>query len=168
LANLKRVQEPALAVREQSKDAWRDADWQKLWLALKAKPWQSLAIVPAASGAPPDFTLTIAVTLARIGMLHLGAQIHVADATRVPLVRLEQFTDEVRRLNQEGDLVIIALPPIEQNPVTVAIAKAANAAALCILMEVMSSSETKRTVDRIGASHFLGSIAFHPDGGVQA
>jgi len=159
--NLKRYQNSSLAVREQKKEAFPEADWQKLWLTLKSKPWSSLAVVPAGPGGPPDFSLTIAVTLARIGIVHIGAQIHVADATRIPLVRLEQFTEEVRRLNEDGKLVIIALPSIEENPVTVSIAKAANNAVLCILMEKMTTGETKRTVDKIGASHFLGSIVFH-------
>lgn len=164
MANLKRIQDSALTIREPPKEAWRDADWQKLWLVLKAHPWTSLAIVPAASGGPPDFALTIAVTLARIGILHLGTAIHVADATRIPLVHLEQFTEEVRRLNEDGDLVLIVLPTIEENPVTVSLARSANAAVLCILMEKMSSTESKHTVERIGASHFIGSAVFYPGG----
>lgn len=158
-SNLKRIDPSSLA--REPKEAWRDAEWQQLWLSLKSKPWQSLAVVPAATGAPGDFSLQIAVTLARIGMLHLGAQIHVADATRIPIIRLEQFTEEVRRLNDEGDLVLIALPAIEENPVTVSIARAAHTAVLCILMEKMGATESKQTVERIGADHFLGSIVFH-------
>ena len=91
-ADLKRIPDSALAIREAPKEPWRDADWQNLWLALQARPWTSLAIVPAAAGGPPDFTLIIAVTFARVGILHLGAQIHVADATNISLVHLEQFT----------------------------------------------------------------------------
>jgi hypothetical protein len=33
---------------------------------------------------------------------------------------------------------------------------------LCILLGVMSSSDAKRTIDRIGRSSFLGSAVFHP------
>jgi hypothetical protein len=151
------------AIQQAAREPWREAEWQSLWLSLKAKPWTSLAVVPGGKGGPADFTLTVAVTLARIGIMHLGMQIHVADATKIPLVRLEQFTEEVRRLSEEGDLVLIALPPIEENPVTVSIARASGAAVLCILMEKMNSSETKKTVERIGAAHFLGSIMFHGD-----
>ena len=164
MSNLKRISDSSLAIREAPKEPWRDADWQKLWLVLKARPWTSLAIVPAGSGGPPDFALTIAVTLARIGILHLGSPIHVADATRIPLVHLEQFTEEVRRLNHDGDLVLIALPPIEENPVTVSLARSASAAVLCILLEEMSTAESKHTVDRIGVPHFIGSAVFHPAG----
>jgi len=164
LSTLKRIPESSLAIREAPKEPWRNADWQKLWLVLRGRPWTSLALVPAAAGASADFTLTIAVTLARIGILHLGSPIHVADATRIPLVHLEQFSAEVANLNRDGDLVIIALPTIEENPVTVSLARSASAAVLCILMEQMSSSDAKQTVARIGAAHFLGSAVFHPEG----
>jgi hypothetical protein len=161
---LKQRPDAPLAIRDAPKEPWGNADWQKLWLSLKARPWTALAIVPAGSGAPPDFTMTIAVTLARVGIMHLGTPIHVADATSVPLVHLEQFTEEVRRLNQDGDLVLLALPTIKENPVAVSLAQKAGAALLCVLMETMSSAESKRTVERIGASYFLGSAIFHPNG----
>ena len=165
MSTLNRIPDSSLALRETSKgEPWRDADWQNLWLALKARPWTSLAVVPAAAGGPPDFTLTIAVTLARIGILHLGAQIHVADATNISLAHLEQFTEEVRRLNQGGELVLIALPAIEKSPVMVSLARSASAALLCVLMGEMSPSDSKRTVERVGPSRFLGSALLHGEG----
>jgi hypothetical protein len=159
----KQGSETALAIRESSNEPWRDVDWQKLWLLLKARPWTSIAIVPAGPGAPPDFTLTIAATLARIGVLHLGTPIHVADATNIPLARLEQFTDEIERLNREGDLVLLALPTVDASPVAVSLAQKASFSLLCIMLEVMSSSDAKRTVERVGRNSFLGSAVFHPN-----
>src|SRR5690349_14884200 len=47
----------SLAVRDPRIDLWRDPDWQRLWLSMKARPWRSLGIVPAGKGAPADFTL---------------------------------------------------------------------------------------------------------------
>jgi hypothetical protein len=161
--NLAKVDAP-LALRVERKEPWRDADWQKLWLSVQGRSWGSLAIVPAGTGGPPDFTLTIAVTLARIGIMHLGVPIHVADATRIPLGYLVQFSEEVRRLKQEGELVLIALAAVTENPVTVSLARAADSSVLCILLETMSSSEAKATVERIGAARFLGSAVFHASG----
>jgi hypothetical protein len=151
----------ALAKREAEIEPWRNADWQKLWLSLKARTWSSLAVVPAGPGGPSNFTLTIAVTLARIGIVHLGTPVHVADATSIPLTHLEQFTDEVRRVKQEGELVLIALAPSAENPITVSLAQAADAAVLCVLMNRMSLSQSKQTVERIGAGRFVGSAVFH-------
>lgn len=158
LANVNRASTSALAIRDPPKEPWRDAEWQNLWLALKSRPWTSLAIIPGDVGGPPDLQLTIAVTLARVGIVHLGAQIHVADATGFSLAHLGQFTEEIRRLNQDGELVIMALPTIKENPISVALARSASASVLCVLLGEMSSAETKRTVEQIGPSNFIGSI----------
>lgn len=150
------------SLREPGAEPWRDPDWQKLWLSLQGKPWSSLALVPASIGGPADFTLTVAVTLARIGILHLGIPIQVADATHVPLVQLAQFVEELGRLKAEKELVLVALGPVSENPVSVPLAQAADASVLCILLEAMSSSEAKKTIDRVGAPRFLGSAVFDP------
>jgi hypothetical protein len=155
-----------LQVAEKAKsprELWTDIDWQKLWLSLQARPWSSLAFVPASTGASPDFTLRIAVTLARIGIMHLGVPIQVADATRIPLIRLVQFKEELARLKDEGELVLVALSPLADNPVALALAQAADAALLCILLGDMQSSEAKKTVERLGAQRFMGSVMFERD-----
>ena len=151
----------ALVRREAPKEAWKDADWQKLWLSLKGRAWSSLAVVPAGSGGPHDFTLQIAVTLARIGIVHLGTPVHVADATSIPLTHLEQFQEEVRNVKQEGELVLIALAPAAENPITVSLARSADSALLCVLMGHMPLSQSKETIERIGQARFIGSAVFH-------
>jgi hypothetical protein len=155
-----RAQNTALAKPETQIEPWRDPDWQKLWLSLRSKPWSSMAIVPAAAGGPLNFTLTIAVTLARIGTTHLGTPVHVADATTVSLMQLEQLSEEIRRMKQEGELVLVALAPAVSNPITVTLAQAADSALLCVLFEQMALGESKRTVDRIGVARFAGSVVF--------
>jgi Mrp family chromosome partitioning ATPase len=127
-----------------------------------------LALVSAASGARPDFTLRIAVTLARTGMLHLGRSVQVADATKVPLAYLAQFMEEVRRCIKDGDLIIVALSTITDNPITVSIAQAVDTVLLCVLLEQMASSEAKKTVSQIGEKRFVGSAIFHGSGGLAS
>jgi len=143
-------------------EPWRNEEWQKLWLAMQSRAWRSLAILPAGPGAPADFTLTVATMLARTGMTHLSTPIHVADATRLPLAHLVAFAEELQRFSKEGDFVLVALAAASDNPITISLAQAADAALLCILMEEMSSADTKKTVDRIGATRFIGSAVFHP------
>jgi len=151
-----------LAVRGGTSEPWGDVDWQKLWLTMQTRPWSSIAIVPAGGGAPPEFTLTIAVTLARIGLMHLGQPIQVADATSIPLVHLVQFSEELQRLKKDGDRVLVALAPMADNPISASLAQATDASLLCVLAEVMSSRDARKTVEKIGASRFLGSVLFHP------
>jgi len=159
MSNLKRVDPTPLAPRPAS-EPWRSADWQKLWLSVRQKNWSSLALVPGAVGAPADFALTIAVTLARIGMMHLGTPIQVADATTIPLVHLVQFTDELSRIKADGELALVALAPASENPITVSLAQAADACVLCVLLEAMSVADTRDTVVSIGSNRFIGQAVF--------
>lgn len=162
-APLRRNPESALALTAQSEVAtWRDPDWQRLWLAVEARPWRSLALIPAGVGGSPDFSLVVAVTLSRTGMVHLGSPIQVADATRVGLNQLTAFVDEVRRCTSAGERLLVALPPAGTSPVTASIAQSTDAAVLCVLMGRMSSAQAKATVNVVGPSRFLGSAIFHP------
>lgn len=145
-------------------DLWRDPEWQRLWLALQTRRWRSLAIVPAAEGAPKDFALRIAVILSRTGMVHLGRPIQVADATNVPLAYLTQLMDEIEHVKREGDLMLVALAPAAVSPLTVPIARATDAAILGVLLEKMSTTQTKKVINDIGVNRFLGTVLFRPDG----
>jgi hypothetical protein len=156
-------QEPSsvLAVRrEQPVELVRSVDWQRLWLALQAKPWTVLAVIPASSGAPPQFAVKVAITLARTGMVHLNAPIHVADGTGVPLAEVMTFLADINRCRDAGDRILVALAPLAEDPTSETLARAADSALLCVLFEEMDASEAKRTVDKIGKDRFIGSSIF--------
>ncbi|HEX9295875.1 MAG TPA: hypothetical protein VF881_08565 [Polyangiaceae bacterium] len=154
----------SLVLSERRLEPWLQLDWQKFWLTVRSRDWKSLALVPAGVGGPADFTLTIAVSLARTGMIHLGVPIRVADATRVPLKHMMQLVEEIQRCTASGDLVLIALGPVAENPITVSVAQSVDSALLCILFERMAFSDAKSTVDHVGLRKFIGSAVFHPDG----
>ena len=151
-----------LVVAEKRHEPWLQHDWQKFWLTIRSKDWKSLALVPAGVGGPPDFTVTVAVSLARTGMTHLGVPIRVADATHVPLRHMMQFLDEVRNCTAAGDLVLIALGAMAESPVTVSVAQASDNALLCVLLEKMAAADAKKIVSHVGAQRFIGSAVFHP------
>jgi len=135
-------------------------DWEKLWLATQRRPWRTLALVPAGSSVPADFTLDIAASLVRTGTMHLGVPIRIADGTRVPLAHLVQFMSEVSAVIDTGDMVMIALGPVRDNPTTVSLAQAADHALLCVPLDQVSVAETKRTLEEIGREHFVGGATF--------
>ena len=166
-SNSKPKSETSLAIRDGRVDLWRDPEWQRLWLALQTRTWTSLAIVPAAEGASRDFTLRIAVILSRIGMVHLSRPVQVADATNVPLSHLTQFMDEIAHCTKDGDPILVALPPVVGSPLTISIAQAVDVALLCVLVDHMSTTQTKRTVTQIGQSRFIGSALFRGDGLIE-
>jgi hypothetical protein len=156
-------EETALALRSAAIEPWRHVDWQRLWLSVQTRHWKSLAIVPAGAGAPPDFALTIATTLARTGMMHLGVPIQVADATQVRLANVVPFTEEVRRYQSQPDLLLLALAPIAENPVMTSLAQSADCSLLSVLFESMASADAKKTVSAIGKERFLGAVTFRLD-----
>ncbi len=150
--------------RRNPHEQWRDPEWQRLWLTIDKLSWQTLALVPAGDGATADFTLGLAVNLSRIGMTHLGRPIQVADATEVALNQMSGFLGDVRAYTDAGDRLLVALPPVNKSPTTAAIAKATDAAILCVLLEHMSSAQAKQTIKAIGPSRFLGTVVIQPDG----
>jgi non-ribosomal peptide synthetase component E (peptide arylation enzyme) len=160
---LKRAPNTALARVEQRTEPWRQEQWQRLWLSLQSRSWASLAVIPAGAGAPRDFTLTVAMTLARTGIMHLGVPIQVADGTQIQLSNVAQFLEEVHRLRKAGDLILIAAAASQESPVTASLAQAADASLLCVVLEKMRWSEAKETVRTIGRDRFLGSVVFQPD-----
>jgi hypothetical protein len=137
---------------------WHHVEWQKLWLGTQGRSWRSLALVPAVAGFPADLTLRVAERLARTGMVHLGAPIRVIDGTKVPLSQLVQFTEEVERIIRFGDLVLLAVSPIGQNPVALTLARAADAAVLCVVLDETKTSQAERTVEDVGRARFVGSL----------
>ena len=147
----------------QAIELWRNADWQRLWLSLQAKPWLTLALVPASRGAPTDFALNIAVNLSRTGMMHLGAPIQVADGTTVQISSVLDFMEEINFMKAPGDRVLIALAATEENPVSETLARSSDAALLCVLFENMTYGESKRTLSKIGKERFLGSTVIRPE-----
>jgi hypothetical protein len=140
------------------KQPWRSPDYQRFWLSIQTKRWRTLALVPASDGQPADFTLQIAMALARTGMTHLGAQVHVADATTLTMAASNQFAAQVRASTESGP-VLIALAPRSANPVTTPIAQDADCAVLCVKLGQMKMSEARRTIAEIGAAQFIGSLA---------
>jgi hypothetical protein len=152
----------ALAERH-STQTWADPDWQRFWLTIDRLSWRALAFIPAGDGAPPDFTLSLAVNLSRTGVTHLGGPVLVADGTQVPLNQLTGFLADVKSCVDAGQRVLVALSPASSNPTTPAIAKAADGVVLCVLLGRMRSGDAKRTVNAIGSSKFVGSVIIRPE-----
>jgi hypothetical protein len=145
---------------EEPPPVWKHADWQKLWLATQRVEWSSLAIVPAGE-MPAGFTVDIAVALAQTGSMHLGMPIRLGDATDVPLAQLKQFIDELARVANEGERIILALGPIAASATAKSLAQAADKSLLCVPLEMTKSKDAKRTLAEVGAKRFLGSAVFH-------
>lgn len=153
----------ALARSTGDMEPWRRPDWQALWLASQGRQWRSLALVPAGPGAPPELLVKVAVTLARTGMVHLGTPIHVADATRITLAQLADFTEELEHYGQQNGMILIALPALSDNVTSFSLAQSADQSLLLVLLQHMAIAEAKKTIDRIGQQRFIGSVVLRPE-----
>ncbi len=139
---------------------WPGTDWQRMWVAAtRGTPWRCLALVPAGSGAPADFTLDVAMSLTRTGMMYTGTQIHVADATQLSPSDANEFARQIREIIASGP-VIVALGPASGSAVTVPLAQSADTALLCVLLHRMRMNEAKQVVRDIGRTHFRGALTF--------
>lgn len=104
--------------------------------------------------------MQIAFALARTGMVHVGAPIHVADATRVSLAQLEPFREGLEWHMRDGEIMILALSALSENVTSLPLAKTADKALLCVVLGEMATADAKKTVAQIGAGHFIGSGIF--------
>jgi hypothetical protein len=161
------AQTTALAHRN-NQQTWADPDWQRFWLTVDQLSWRTLALIPAGEGAPPDFTLSLAVTLSRTGMTHKAGPIQVADGTAVPLRQLSGFLDDIRSCSDAGQRVIVALSSASSDPTIPTIAKAVDGVVLCVLMGRMMNAQARETIRLVGANKFLGSVIIHPVGAAPA
>ena len=77
-----------------------------------------------------------------------------------------QLRDMATQLNG-GERIFIALRSTTENPTAVPLAKAADAAVLCVELGKTDMRAAERTLEAVGRAKFLGTILV-PRGGVDA
>jgi hypothetical protein len=131
--------------------------WQRLWLATQCRQWNSLALVPAGEGVP---TMRVARALARAGACHLGHTVEVSDATSIELGQLRASIEAWVQRRRGAERTILALGPVLASPATAALARAADAAILCVPLGESSIAEAQRAIAEVGPERFLGSVCW--------
>ena len=130
-------------------------DWQRLWLATQRRTWHSLAVIPAGGGVA---TPRIARALAAVGSCHLGARIKLVDATTIRLAELGACLRGLADPKERPARVILALGSVLENPPSLAVAQAADAAILCLMLGESTLAEAERTIEEVGRARFVGSL----------
>jgi hypothetical protein len=133
---------------------------QQIWFMLARSRWKSLALIPADEGGS---TAALAAALAEV-----GRQLREGAVTALQLPRLDYITasgiaDAIAAAGRgegvpENLQVIIALPPVLDDPLGVAIAHAADAAVLCVEMGKTRLGSARRTIELVGRERFVGSV----------
>ncbi len=129
--------------------------WERLWLAMQRRPWRSLAVISTGKGA---LMLGAARALAEVGSCHLGVPVVAVDATTITLATLEARMSAWIEPRESSRRIVLALGPVLENPSSLALAQAADAAILCLTLGVNSISEAERTIEQVGRGRLLGSV----------
>ncbi len=132
-------------------------DWQRLWIQLQKRTWQTLGILGASAGMKSS-PMEVASILADVGWQHLGQPIQTLDLRETPLNLVETRLGELRKAKDRGERVFVVLSPTVDNPSTVAIAPQVDALVLCLVLGITPLKDAQKTVEELGHDRFLGSV----------
>lgn len=147
--------EPAAPLDDVAIDPASAIAWQRLWLSTQRREWRSLAVIPVGGriATPP-----VARALVSVGSSHLGAPIRLDDATKITIAALGACLRGLTGPRESAARVIVALGSVLENPASLAVAQAADAAILCLVLGDSSISEAERTIEEVGRARFVGSL----------
>ncbi|MEO7092063.1 MAG: hypothetical protein ABI175_02355, partial [Polyangiales bacterium] len=130
---------------------------------LQRRPWRSLAIIPAGKEVQ---TLRVAEALAILAWHHLGKTIKVFDATRLGLSELESRLSDMASRVGRGESVIVAFGSVVDSPASLSLARATEAALLCVVLGASHIKAAETSIAEIGEARFLGSVILDETGGI--
>jgi len=139
-----------------------DPEYQELWFALSRRNWSSVVLVPADEG---QSTAILATALADVGRRLRYTPVTAMVADQLDFASAAQMAPRVATPNQPGrpkaltapsGQVIVAIPPVVVEPLGVAVARAADAAILCLELGRTRMSAARRSVELIGREQIAG------------
>ena len=138
---------------------WEDVRLQKLWLALQRRPWRTLAVL---AGSEPADTLEIAELLAQIAWCYRGEPTNVLDLRDVSLRLAEYQVSEAQAQADTGVRVLFGLRSIVENPASALVARASDAAVLCVQLGATRLKQAMQTIEEVGRDRVLGTVLVRP------
>lgn len=138
-----------------------------LWFAVQARPWNSLAVLPA---GPGENALSVANALFDVGALVSGGPMRMLDARTVSLANSASFIVNMSSLvSAPGERrtggpqrVVVVLSSVLDEMAGVPIILSADAALLTLTLGKTSLDAARRTLELIGAQRVLGCILVTP------
>lgn len=131
-------------------------DWAQLWFATQRYAWTTLAIVPA---SPGENGLAAASALVAAGELYAEGDVHLIDATGAAPHAVDIILASMSGTIAPGSQLVIALDNPLSNPASIPIARQAGVALLGVRMGATSVEDSRRTLDVVGRTYFIGSVA---------
>ena len=130
-------------------------EWQRIWFSIRNQGWTSLALVPSHSGID---VVKVAEALADTGRVQGDRPVTVVRATDVQLAKVQQIIDVVAETVSRGELAIVPVDAITENPSAIAIVQAASAALLLVRLGESLLTSAQSTLEAAGRERFLGSV----------
>jgi hypothetical protein len=134
---------------------------KELWFALARRYWTSVVLVPA---SPDGSAADLARSLAEVGSLLRDRAVNTIVAEPLSYEAAARIAETVAATGQVSKAhpvatpiqVIVAIQPVIEEPLGVAVAHAADATVLCIEVGRTRLAEVRRTIDLIGQERIAG------------
>lgn len=131
-------------------------EWQHLWFSVVQKSWTSLALVPS---HPRHSALDAALQLVNAAHVYGDAPLRLVDATAVVPTDVRDVIAQIEAETRAGTRHILAVDSPLRSPQAIALSRAVGAALLVVPLGAAGVRDTRRTVDSIGRSYFIGAIS---------
>lgn len=147
-----------------SRTATPARDYQGAWLTLARSPWTSMVLVPVDAD---DFVAEIATGLAEFGRRFRQTPVSffiVQDALspesagKIASSIASKGPSGADRILAPAEQVIVAIRPVIDEPLGLALAEAADAVVLCVELGRTRLAAARRTIDLIGRERIRGSL----------
>lgn len=132
-----------------------DVALQRLWMALQKHSWRTAAIVSATRHAS---TLEMANTLAELCWTCRGESTTALDMRGTSLKLLDQHKRNIEEHVKKGACVVLALPPIQDSPIAVSLARACDVAVMVVRLDETPLAAAKQAIEEIGRERFVGAV----------
>jgi hypothetical protein len=139
-----------------SSHQYQSNQWPGVWFALSEHEWSSLVVVPAHPEVSTSSSVRAIVAAAR---LYEMRTVNVLDADDIANSAVRDIIAHIAERSRAGELTIVALPSPIRNPSAVPIARAADAAVLLVPLGKAEFADSRRAIDLVGRSRFIGSIS---------
>ncbi|NOU29790.1 MAG: hypothetical protein HOO96_17945 [Polyangiaceae bacterium] len=131
---------------------------QRIWVRSQMNAWTTMAII-GSSDKMPEGTMNVARGLARVAA-ESGGALGLIDGRALELKHLAQVQARLRSTVARQTVVVLPLP--RDNPVTVSVAQACDAAIMCVILGETSRIVAAQTIEQVGRDRFLGSVILRP------
>jgi len=133
-------------------------DLERIWFRTQSREWHTLAIIPT-EVETADAALGMAKLIIMLGQQH-EEKIGLADFRKIAGARVSAFLQLAEWYVKTGERLVCPTQSIDENPATVAVARAADGVLLCVSLGHTRVRAVEDTIQQIGRDRFIGTVIF--------